>query len=231
MLARARHRLHRLAAGADLPLRHRAEQADGLHDGRLRGAAFGGRRQRPGGREPAAGLTVPPERRRQRSPTACAGWRRCRPPSAVRWASAAAPFVLAHHTYPVLARRFLEAAMAATTSACRRRASARRRPTARGRRALRPPRRADERYSLLRPDVWQIGAGAPARAAAACWRATACDRRWRGWRSPEVGCGTGGNLLELLRLGFAPEQPAPASNCCPSALAQARRVLPAGAWR
>ena len=31
-----RHRLHRLAARADLPLRHRAEQADGLHDGRLR---------------------------------------------------------------------------------------------------------------------------------------------------------------------------------------------------
>ena len=36
LLARDRHRLHRLAAGADLPLRHRAEQADGLHDGRLR---------------------------------------------------------------------------------------------------------------------------------------------------------------------------------------------------
>ena len=31
---RHRHRLHRLAARADLPLRHRAEQADGLHDGR-----------------------------------------------------------------------------------------------------------------------------------------------------------------------------------------------------
>ena len=54
LLARHRHRLHRLAAGADLPLRHRTEQADGLHDGRRAGAAFGGRRQRPGGREPAA---------------------------------------------------------------------------------------------------------------------------------------------------------------------------------
>ena len=45
-----RHRLHRLAARADLPLRHRAQQADGLHDGRPRGAALGGGRQRPGRR-------------------------------------------------------------------------------------------------------------------------------------------------------------------------------------
>ena len=85
-----RHRLHRLAARADLPLRHRAEQADGLHDGALRGAALGGGRQRPGRRSrlrpdgAAAG-------RRRRWPTACAGWPRCRRPSAARWANAAAP--------------------------------------------------------------------------------------------------------------------------------------------
>ena len=38
---RGGHCLHRLAARTDLPLRHRAEQADGLHDGALRGAALG----------------------------------------------------------------------------------------------------------------------------------------------------------------------------------------------
>jgi hypothetical protein len=41
---------------------------------------------------------------------ACAAWPRCRPrPSGARWANAAAAFVLAHHTYPVLAQRFLQA--------------------------------------------------------------------------------------------------------------------------
>ena len=39
------HRLHRLAARAHLPLRHRTQQADGLHDGPLRGAAQRGSRQ------------------------------------------------------------------------------------------------------------------------------------------------------------------------------------------
>ena len=44
-----RHRLHRLAARADLPVWHCAQQAHGLHDGALRGAAFGGSGQRPRG--------------------------------------------------------------------------------------------------------------------------------------------------------------------------------------
>lgn len=43
----------------------------------------------------------------------------------------------------------------------------------------------------------------------------------------EVGCGAGGNLLELLRLGFAPERLA-GIELLPERVAQARRVLPAG---
>ena len=42
----------------------------------------------------------------------------------------------------------------------------------------------------------------------------------------EVGCGSGGNLLELLRLGFAPERLA-GIELLPERHAQARRVLPA----
>jgi glycosyltransferase involved in cell wall biosynthesis len=44
-LVQCGHRLHRLAARAHLPLRHRTQQADGLHDGPLRGAAQCGSRQ------------------------------------------------------------------------------------------------------------------------------------------------------------------------------------------
>jgi len=42
----------------------------------------------------------------------------------------------------------------------------------------------------------------------------------------EVGCGSGGNLLELLRLGFAPERLS-GIELLPERHAQARRVLPA----
>jgi SAM-dependent methyltransferase len=47
----------------------------------------------------------------------------------------------------------------------------------------------------------------------------------------EVGCGSGGNLLELLRLGFAPERLA-GIELLPERHAHARRVLPAatGVW-
>ena len=60
-----------------------------------------------------------------------------------------------------------------------------------------------DRYSLLKPDVWQTVQE----------RQRAMLRLFArlGWaelstkRVVEVGCGSGGNLLELLRIGFAPE--------------------------
>ena len=88
-------------------------------------------------------------------------------------------------------------------------------------------RSAPDRYSLLQPDVWH----------------TVQERqrallRLLGWllaqqgatdpsalRLLEVGCGAGGNLLELLRLGFAPAHLAGAE-LLPERLAQARAVLP-----
>ena len=83
---------------------------------------------------------------------------------------------------------------------------------------------AAARYSALRPEVWhtlqerqramlrlfaQLGFSEP-----------------RALRVLEVGCGSGGNLLELLRLGFAPEHLS-GVELLPERLAQARHVLPA----
>ena len=91
--------------------------------------------------------------------------------------------------------------------------------------AQRYARRAPtDRYSLLKPDVWQ----------------TLHERQRAllglfvriGWseladkRLLEVGCGGGANLLELLRLGFAPEHLSGAE-LLPERHAQARHVLPA----
>ena len=213
LLAAGRHRLHRLEAPAAVPLRHRAEQADGLHDGRRAGAALGRGRQRPGGRG-----RLRPDRRarvaRGGGRRACAGWPRCRPTRGAPWASAAAHFVLAHHSYPVLARRSWrrshERAM-------------RRRTAAPWPSATRAAQAGDPRYSLLRPDVLADGAGAPARDAARCSRATA----WTdlaALRLLEVGCGSGGNLLELLRLGLRPGAPAGRRTAARAPGAGARRA-------
>jgi SAM-dependent methyltransferase len=84
---------------------------------------------------------------------------------------------------------------------------------------------AGERYSFLKPDVWQ-----------------SVQERQRamlklfvglGWgelstrRVLEVGCGSGGNLLELLRLGFAPRNLA-GIELLPDRFAQAMQALPSG---
>jgi SAM-dependent methyltransferase len=85
-------------------------------------------------------------------------------------------------------------------------------------------RAVTDRYSLLKPDVWQ----------------TVQERQRAmlklfvrlGWadlsalRLLEVGCGSGGNLLELLRLGFAPQHLSGAE-LLPERMAQARACLPA----
>jgi error-prone DNA polymerase len=62
-------------------------------------------------------------------------------------------------------------------------------------------RGATERYSLLQPDVWltvQERQRAMLRLFARLGWRTLVDKRLL-----EVGCGSGGNLLEMLRLGFA----------------------------
>ena len=82
----------------------------------------------------------------------------------------------------------------------------------------------DDRYSMLRPDVWQT-VHERQRAMLALFARL-------GWhdlsalRLLEVGCGTGGNLLELLRLGFAPANLV-GVELLPQRFQQARDVLPA----
>ena len=90
--------------------------------------------------------------------------------------------------------------------------------------AQRYARRAPtDRYSLLNPDVWLTLQE----------RQRAMLRLFarRGWRDlsalrlVEVGCGSGTNLLELLRFGFAPEHLA-GVELLPERHAAARHVLP-----
>lgn len=85
-------------------------------------------------------------------------------------------------------------------------------------------RDAGDRYSLLRPEVWQMWQerqrallkllaqrpGVPAE-----------------WRATEVGCGAGGNLQDLLRLGLLPPH-LTGIELLPERLAAARAALPEG---
>lgn len=86
-------------------------------------------------------------------------------------------------------------------------------------------RAATDRYSLLNPDVWQTVQERQ--------RALLQGLAARGWhdvaalRVVEVGCGAGGNLLELLRAGFAPQH-LTGIELLPERLAQARALLPPG---
>jgi len=90
--------------------------------------------------------------------------------------------------------------------------------------AARYARRVDaDRYSALRPDVWQT-LHERQRALLALWTRI-------GWtdlsdkRLLEVGCGSGGNLLEMLRLGFAPQHLS-GVELLPERYARAREALP-----
>jgi SAM-dependent methyltransferase len=85
-------------------------------------------------------------------------------------------------------------------------------------------REVGDRYSALKPDVWQT-LHERQRAMLSLF-ARAGLRGLGDLRLTEVGCGAGGNLLELLRLGFAPELLS-GLELLPERYAQARRVLPA----
>jgi len=80
-----------------------------------------------------------------------------------------------------------------------------------------------DRYSALNPDVWQT-LQERQRAMLALF-ARAGVRNVSGLKLTEVGCGAGGNLLELLRIGFAPEH-LTGLELLPERHMQARRVLP-----
>jgi len=82
---------------------------------------------------------------------------------------------------------------------------------------------ADDRYSILRPDVWQ----SVQERQRAMLRLFASQglADLSALRLLEVGCGAGGNLLELLRLGFAPAHLS-GIELLPERFAQAREALP-----
>jgi len=85
-------------------------------------------------------------------------------------------------------------------------------------------RPADGRYNLLRPDVWQTVQERQRAMLKLFTERGLADLS--GVELLEVGCGSGGNLLELLRLGFMPEHLS-GIELLPERHAQARRVLPA----
>lgn len=85
-------------------------------------------------------------------------------------------------------------------------------------------RRVGDRYSLLRPEVWQSVHERQRATLRLLARQGLHDLA--ALRLLEVGCGSGGNLLEQLRLGFAPEHLC-GIELLPERFAQARHALPA----
>jgi SAM-dependent methyltransferase len=81
-----------------------------------------------------------------------------------------------------------------------------------------------DRYSLLRPDVWQTLHERQRAMLALFARLRWTDLSTK--RLLEVGCGGGGNLLELLRLGFVPQHLS-GVELLPDRYVHARQVLPA----
>lgn len=92
--------------------------------------------------------------------------------------------------------------------------------------AARYARRAStDRYSILRPDVWQTIHERQRAMLQLFARLGWHDLGTR--RVLEVGCGSGGNLLELLRIGFAPSNLA-GIELLPDRFSQAMQALPSG---
>ncbi len=79
------------------------------------------------------------------------------------------------------------------------------------------------RYSLLRPDVWQTVQERQRAMLRLFVKLGFTDLSTQ--RLLEVGCGSGGNLLELLRLGFAPDRLS-GIELLPDRFAAARAALP-----
>ncbi|MDP3823594.1 MAG: class I SAM-dependent methyltransferase [Burkholderiales bacterium] len=85
-------------------------------------------------------------------------------------------------------------------------------------------RAASDRYSMLRPDVWHTVQERQRAMLRLFVRLGFSDLSTL--RLLEVGCGSGGNLQELLRLGFVPANLSGAE-LLPERIAQARAGLPA----
>jgi SAM-dependent methyltransferase len=81
-----------------------------------------------------------------------------------------------------------------------------------------------DRYSMLNPDVWQTLQERQRAMLRLFRREGLADLA--ALRLLEVGCGSGGNLLELLRMGFAPQHLS-GVELLPERFAQARQALPA----
>jgi len=70
---------------------------------------------------------------------------------------------------------------------------------------------SEERYSMLNPAVWQ-GVQERQRVLSKLL-AQHTDNPLNQLRLLEIGCGSGGNLLELLRMGFSPDNLVAMSYC------------------
>jgi SAM-dependent methyltransferase len=81
---------------------------------------------------------------------------------------------------------------------------------------------AGDRYSLLRPEVWQMW---QERQRALLRLLAQRPGQPADWRATEVGCGAGGNLMDLLRLGLMPAH-LTGIELLPERLAAARAALP-----
>ncbi|MBB4846207.1 SAM-dependent methyltransferase [Paucibacter oligotrophus] len=90
--------------------------------------------------------------------------------------------------------------------------------------AKRAQAQLEDRYSLLRPEVWQM---LQERQRAMLRLLASRPGRPADWRLTEVGCGAGGNLLEMLRLGLRPEHLI-GIELLPERLNLARPLLPDG---
>ncbi|WP_231512266.1 class I SAM-dependent methyltransferase [Paucibacter sp. KBW04] len=81
----------------------------------------------------------------------------------------------------------------------------------------------EDRYSLLKPEVWQM---LQERQRALLRLLAQRPGQVADWRLTEVGCGAGGNLLEMLRFGLRPEH-LTGIELLPERLNLARPMLPA----